>query len=533
MLDTRVVLLLLFVGSLFLRLFHIETQSLWLDEIASLASSGYSRLFDVVRATLFTERIPPLYPILLHSVIKIFGLSEIALRLPSALCGALSVLVLFTFVKNVFNYRTALCASLLLAISPYHVWYSQEGRFFSLFVLIHLLSVYFFMKLLYEEKMSFRTNLFILTIVNILALCVNYFMIFSLVAQNVVFFINRKFVGSNLKKWLYAQIVIFVLCLPLIVPLAKQSYIALKVYMHSSSSHQRATESHEIENKLSMKDITDSLKNRVRFAFKETVLFAIKDVPFAFSTGLKYLNTPPYHWSRLFQLVYILPSMAFFSVFFFVGIRHISNRQIGALFVLFALPIFAVCTMKLSNLDVRALETRHIIHVLPLFYCFVSLGVLSFRATKQKIIVMSMVLISCVSLSVYYFDQRTYKDDWRFLVREVMDTVRSEDAIIFHGEFSRLAFMYYVKNNSDYANKWNTLDLHTFEIRGRDGSFREFVYEQYRPMLAEINNLYFISYYGLPEEIEYFRETIQHDLKLLNTDDSLGKRMIFELYKKA
>jgi len=62
---------------------------------------------------------PSLYIFLTVPFIKIFGLNEFATRLPAAIIGIATVLVVFYLVKEVFNQRVALIAALLLSISPH------------------------------------------------------------------------------------------------------------------------------------------------------------------------------------------------------------------------------------------------------------------------------------------------------------------------------------------------------------------------------------------------------------------------------
>jgi len=58
--------------------------------------------------------------------VKLFGLNVWAVRIPGALLGGLTVVVLYFFVKKVFlDQKLALIASFLLAISPWHIHFSR------------------------------------------------------------------------------------------------------------------------------------------------------------------------------------------------------------------------------------------------------------------------------------------------------------------------------------------------------------------------------------------------------------------------
>src|SRR5205823_8653991 len=83
---------------------------------------------------------PPLYYAVVHFFLTL-GTSEIVLRLPSVLFGTASLALMFIVVTPLLGNRVALVSAGLLAISPFHVWYSQEARPYSLFLFLSLLSL--------------------------------------------------------------------------------------------------------------------------------------------------------------------------------------------------------------------------------------------------------------------------------------------------------------------------------------------------------------------------------------------------------
>jgi uncharacterized membrane protein len=63
--------------------------------------------------------------------VKLFGLfapEYLAGRLLSVIAGSLTILVLYDLTRRLANHRAAFVASILLALSPIHIWYSQEAR---------------------------------------------------------------------------------------------------------------------------------------------------------------------------------------------------------------------------------------------------------------------------------------------------------------------------------------------------------------------------------------------------------------------
>ena len=97
----------------------------------------------------FGDYKPPFYTYLTIPFVGIFGLNVWSIRLPSAVAGVLTILVVYFLAKQLFNdEKIGIAASLLIAISPWSVQYSRVGfesnigvLFFSMFVLFFLLSL--------------------------------------------------------------------------------------------------------------------------------------------------------------------------------------------------------------------------------------------------------------------------------------------------------------------------------------------------------------------------------------------------------
>ena len=77
----------------------------------------------------FDDYKPPLYFYLLIPIIKIFGLTDWAVRLPSALFGSLAVIAVYFLVKELFGKKSLLplIATFLFAISPWHLYFCRIG----------------------------------------------------------------------------------------------------------------------------------------------------------------------------------------------------------------------------------------------------------------------------------------------------------------------------------------------------------------------------------------------------------------------
>jgi mannosyltransferase len=130
-----------------MRLFRLDYQSLWLDEVLTVQNSA-PPLSRIVFDPDVDRNFPPLHSMLVHIFMGLLGRSEVALRLPSVLAGTISIPLIFGVARTWFGPAVGLLAAGLLAISPLHVWYSQEARPYALFMALALASVWFAQRLL-------------------------------------------------------------------------------------------------------------------------------------------------------------------------------------------------------------------------------------------------------------------------------------------------------------------------------------------------------------------------------------------------
>ena len=109
---------------------YFSGKSLWSDEFWSLqlVQNGY---WNVFKGAIHDVH-PPVYFLILHTFTKLFGYSELALRLPSLLAGIAVLFGIYHLTKLLFKEEVALLATGLIGISPYWLQLSNEVRGFGL-----------------------------------------------------------------------------------------------------------------------------------------------------------------------------------------------------------------------------------------------------------------------------------------------------------------------------------------------------------------------------------------------------------------
>lgn len=116
------------------------SRGLWVDEAISVeqAQMPFGEMLADMR---FTDVHPPAHHVLLWATVRLFGTSELAVRLPSLIAGVALVPALYWVGRLVYDRRTGWVAAAMATVAPFCVWYSQEARMYSQFMLIAALAV--------------------------------------------------------------------------------------------------------------------------------------------------------------------------------------------------------------------------------------------------------------------------------------------------------------------------------------------------------------------------------------------------------
>lgn len=114
----------------------------------------YSGNFMPIHFRSLDEWRTPLYLYSSVPTVALFGISPLGVRLPAAVFGILSVLVIYALTKELTGKsEMGLLAAILLAISPWHIQYSRAAFEVTEMIFFYLLGVYFFLRGLSSPKL--------------------------------------------------------------------------------------------------------------------------------------------------------------------------------------------------------------------------------------------------------------------------------------------------------------------------------------------------------------------------------------------
>src|SRR3990172_2400611 len=172
----RIVLLLIILLAGILRFWRLgEYPALNADE-AAIGYNAYSLIQTgedehgnprPIHFQSFNDYKPGLYFYLVLPFIKFLGLNEWAVRIPGAALGVATVYLVYLLVKELFKeknlsfdiYHLALIASLILAISPWHIHFSRGGWEVNISTFFMVLGLWLFLKGLNNIVFLFLSSL--------------------------------------------------------------------------------------------------------------------------------------------------------------------------------------------------------------------------------------------------------------------------------------------------------------------------------------------------------------------------------------
>lgn len=183
----------------FLRIFGLGSQSIWGDEALTIqAYLTDEHLADVCCRIWMRGVHPPLYFLIMHYW-RMLGESEFMLRFPSAVFGVAAIPLIYLITRRMFGRPAAGISALVLAVSPFHIWYSQEARMYSLQMFLALASTLLLLRA-WERRRA--ADLAAYGLVTVAALYTHIGTLFLLAAQGVIT------LGMAVKDWRrYASVV--------------------------------------------------------------------------------------------------------------------------------------------------------------------------------------------------------------------------------------------------------------------------------------------------------------------------------------
>jgi mannosyltransferase len=130
--------------ALLMRFYRLGDWGFWIDEVITVNNVMHN-LHQSTRPTYH----------LIGIAVSTLGVSDWSARLVPALVGIISLPLLYFPTRKLFGVGVALLAVFLLAISPWHLYWSQNARFYTLLMLLYSLGTFAFFHWLETDRFRY------------------------------------------------------------------------------------------------------------------------------------------------------------------------------------------------------------------------------------------------------------------------------------------------------------------------------------------------------------------------------------------
>ncbi len=170
-------------------IYQLLSQSIRLDEAQSIWAS--TKPVVGILGYLSQDVAAPLYALLLHFWIQVFGPDIMLARILSLIFLLMTLPVLYRLARESSNKKVAMLTVILFSLSPFIMWYTSEARMYTLFTFVTCLNHLFFLRLIKSDGKKGAGGYLISAV---LGLYTHYFFVFLLITQAVylaiVWFLN-------------------------------------------------------------------------------------------------------------------------------------------------------------------------------------------------------------------------------------------------------------------------------------------------------------------------------------------------------
>jgi mannosyltransferase len=417
---------LLLIAACLLRLWDLGGQSFENDELFSVFYSrrGFAYILGEGR---WIETNPPLYYLLLSLWTDLFGDSEFAVRLLSVACSLATLPLVYRIGRILFDRDTGIFAAALFAFSGIHVFYAQEGRPYSLFILtvaVALLGCARIFRACVEPEHGIRPLIlaaipFVLG--SILVLYAHSTGFVFMVAVDLMFLVSAAFIPRRkelLAVVILSNVLIAIAAAPQAEVLIRQSHSPNLLWIPHPTLR-----------------LTASILQGLMTGYP--LAHAVKD-----------RAMPPFFVVLAFAAVIALAALMILLSFRFL-MRYRRDWPVMALCVV--LPMIGlILLMAISHIRPILMESTAIWLTLP-WYWVIGAGLAGIGAERRRLLLFAAVVALEAGLAVAQFGDEE-NEPWRNLVAEAAKTARPGDVFVLtkesHTGAGVLPFAYYWKDGA-------------------------------------------------------------------------------------
>ena len=394
--HVEILSLILFIGS-FLRLYQLNTESLWIDEMNSLYRAD----------NLGIENPRPIYFLLLQ-LWTIIGESDSWLRSISLIFGIGSLVLTYHLARQLTDRNIALVSTLLLAVSPIAINHSQEVRMYSLVIFLSLLGTIALVEFFDRPSRQWLVLWSVSRLLNVLT----FQLTILLLLPDIVIFL---FFFQPWRKWLRAFISALGLLVLGLLPTVTISYLpSIQGYLEPrTNGGGEASASASVS---FISTIADSVTSVVSKLVSLTVFWPLNLVLGNSALSLFY---------KAFTLVIFL--LLVFAIF-----KGNAIGRTNLILIWTFLPSVALFLGSTLFLGGEIWISRYLLFIVPYFLMAIAVGFSQLWRWQPKFTVAIVLLYSlAVAGGLTHYYSTLYRDDWQGLARVLEENVTPSDTVVY------------------------------------------------------------------------------------------------------
>ena len=400
------VLCILAVG-IAIRFLALGQQSLWSDEVHSVTTArgeAGTRLTDII----FNAH-GPLYLVLLRGWMHVFGHTETQIRILSALLGSVGLLLFYRMTLRLAGRTAGIIALVILACSPFYLWYSQEARNYILLFDLGLLAVPAFLNEI--ERRTRRS--FIVALLTIAATCLaNLSGFFLLVLDGIYVLTVGRRLRYPARRFLLLALLSVVILSPWVIRGAAGT-APLHLGVPKAGSNVPAAKGESPPGVLS-------------------IPFTLYEFSLGLTLGPSVDELKLHRFTAVIpRLWYLIPAAALFALTALYGLRRAGASVRSLLLPWFALPILLMA--GLSALNLKAPNSRYAFLSFAPYLTLLAIGVSSIRTRTLRILALAAIVLYSAGSDFQYFTDREYwRPDARAAGRLLTREAGPDDAVVVY-----------------------------------------------------------------------------------------------------
>ncbi len=428
-----------------IRALTLTTQGMWRDEVDQwrFAQETWSVLWSRFSQIGWNG---PLYSPMLRLWIGVTGNSVYALRYFSLIWSLLSVALVYALGRRLFNDKTAWVTAILMAFSPYMIWYAQEVKMYAWVPFLVLIILYTFEKA--RDRHWLRWGGAIVVLMTLLVY--SHILGPLLIPVLIVWFIAQR--RRNLRVWAGMAAILIVLAV-LSVPLLRwQPFLAFQT---------RET-------------------GFPRYTLGQMALILLK----GWSVGIYQAG-----WMRGNLDTY---STSLFGILALIGLGGlIAKKQFRSLTVLLSwlsVPFLALWALSLRS---PIFTDRYLIWLAPAFYFLVAQGILIFKKLEHWVAPLLLTLLLLFNqMSIFAQTNYPVKPQFEKALAYLKHHRDADTLLLFQIPHNYHVMAYYDAKTLD---PWREAPYTNWRLP--DGAYQvgeDYVNENMRTLLANYQNVWLV-----------------------------------------